>query len=196
VTGVILAGGQSQRMGKDKAFLEVAGQRIIDRTVRLFQQIFPHVMVITNTPVEYVYLGVRIATDLLPGCGALGGLHTALFLAESSHVFIAACDMPMVSLKVVEYLTGRGPRWDVVVPEIDGMLEPLHAVYSRRCLKPIEQILGHGGRKIVEFYPRVRVLRVPEEEVRVLDPQLRSFRNINTPEDLAVIEPRGARDCR
>lgn len=187
MTGAILAGGHSQRMGKDKAFLEVAGQRIIDRTVRLFQEIFSHVMVITNTPADYSYLGVRTVRDLLPGRGALGGVFTAVFFAQTDHTFLAACDMPLLSPKVVQYLIERAARWDVVVPTIGGLPEPLHAVYSRRCLKPIEEVLLRGGRKLTDFYSKVRILRVPDEEIRPLDPELLSFRNINTPEDLTAI---------
>jgi molybdopterin-guanine dinucleotide biosynthesis protein A len=175
-------------MGEDKAFLEVAGQRIIDRTVTLFQEIFSHVMVVTNTPAHYTYLGVRMVTDLLPGRGALGGLFTALFFAPTDHIFIVACDMPMLSAEVIKNLTERGSRWDVIVPVIRGYLEPLHAVYSRRCLRQVEELLRRGERKVVDFYPRVRVLRVPEGEIHALDPDFLSFRNVNTPEDLAAVQ--------
>jgi molybdopterin-guanine dinucleotide biosynthesis protein A len=188
VTGVILAGGLSRRMGQDKAMVEIHGARIIDRSVALLQHLFGRVMVVTNSPALYAHLGVSLVGDLMPGRGALGGLHAALFLAPTPRIFVAACDMPFLNPAVIEWLARCPSRWDVVVPKVRGYLEPLHAVYSRRCLKPVEEFLNTGGRKIVDFYPRVRVKEAPEEEFLPLDPELRSFLNINTPEDLSAIQ--------
>jgi molybdopterin-guanine dinucleotide biosynthesis protein A len=175
-------------MGRDKALVEIDGVRIIDRCVALLQRLFAHVMVVTNSPASYAHLGVSMVADLMPGHGALGGLHSALYLASTSRIFVLACDMPYVDPALVGYLARQPARWDVVVPRVRGYLEPLHAVYSRRCIKPIEELLKGGGRKIIDVYPRVRVRQVPEEEIRPLDPELRSFLNINTPADLAAID--------
>jgi molybdopterin-guanine dinucleotide biosynthesis protein A len=184
VTGAILAGGLSKRMGKDKSLLEVGGKRVIDRTVELFGSVFSCVIIITPDPVTYAYLGVRMAADLLPGHGALSGIHSALFHATTSHVFVVACDMPMLNPMVIRHIIEPPGRWDVVVPRIGDYLEPLHARYARTCLKPIEQSLSGGSRKITDFFEKVQVKYVQEEELRSLDPDLLSFRNINTPEDL------------
>jgi molybdopterin-guanine dinucleotide biosynthesis protein A len=175
-------------MGKDKALLEVGGKRVIDRTVSLFRELFSYVLIITPNPADYAYLGVRIASDLTPGQGALGGLHAALLYASTSDVFVVACDMPMLNPGLIRHLNQQPQRWDVVVPQIGEYLEPLHARYSRRCLKPIEDTLSKGARRITHFYHKVRVRYVPEEDLRSLDPALLSFRNINTPEDLDAFQ--------
>ncbi|MGQ9655534.1 MAG: molybdenum cofactor guanylyltransferase [Thermodesulfobacteriota bacterium] len=188
MTGAILAGGQSRRMGTDKAFLEVGGRRIIDRTVELLGPLFPQLLLVTNNPVGYAYLGIRMVSDLLPGRGALGGLYTALFFSTTQHVFVVACDMPFLRVEVIRHLLRQSQRWDVVVPQMGDHVEPLHAVYSRRCLPHVEALLQKGGRKVMDFYSSVRVLRVPEQEIRALDPELLSFRNVNTPEEIRVIQ--------
>lgn len=188
MTGAILAGGQSRRMGTDKAFLEVGGRRIIDRTVELLGPLFPQLLLVTNNPVGYAYLGIRMVSDLLPGRGALGGLYTALFFSTTQRVFVVACDMPFLRVEVIRHLLRQSQKWDVVVPQMGDHVEPLHAVYSRRCLPHVEALLQRGGRKVMDFYPSVRVLRVPEEEIRALDPELLSFRNVNTPEEIRAIQ--------
>jgi molybdopterin-guanine dinucleotide biosynthesis protein A len=188
MTGAILAGGLSRRMGTDKALLEVGGHRVIDRTVHLFQEIFSQVLIITPNPVNYAYLGVRMAADLFPGRGALGGLHAAIFYATTPHVFVAACDMPMLHRGLIEHLIQQPTRWDIIVPQIGQNLEPLHARYARACLKTIEGALLRGGHRIKDFYRKMRVKYVPEEELRSLDSELLSFRNINTPEDLDAFQ--------
>ena len=168
----------------DKALLEVGGNRVIDRTVGLLQEICSQVIIISPNPSNYAYLGVRMDSDLLPERGALGGLHAAIFYATTSHVFVVACDMPMLNRALVEHLIHQPSRWDIIVPQIGLNLEPLHARYARTCLKPIEDALSRGSRKITDFYVKMRVKYVPEEELRSLDPELLSFRNINTPKDL------------
>lgn len=188
MTGAILAGGESRRMGRDKAFLEVGGQRIIDRTVELLAPLFPQLLLVTNNAADYAYLGIRMVSDLLPGRGALGGLYTALFFSTTQHVFVVACDMPLLKAEVIRHLLDQPHKWDVVVPQMGDHVEPLHAVYSRRCLPHVEALLQEGGRKVMDFYSRVRVLRVPEEEIRALDPELLSFRNVNTPEEVRAIQ--------
>ncbi len=188
MTGVVLAGGQSRRMGTDKALLPVGGRSIIQRIVEVLHGVFPHLLVVTNTPADYAFLGIRMVADLLPGYGALGGLHAALFHAPTPLAFVVACDMPFLNPEVIRLLISEAKGWDVVVPRLGGHLEPLHAVYSRRCLKPLESLLEQGGRKLIDLYPRVRVREVKEEDVRSVDPQLLSFLNINTVEELKAIQ--------
>jgi molybdopterin-guanine dinucleotide biosynthesis protein A len=175
-------------MGQDKAFLEIGGQRIIDRTVNTLRGIFSSVLIITNNPAPYVYLGVRTAVDLIPNGGALGGLYTALFMTQSPNAFVVGCDMPFLNPDVIRYMLSRASSWDVVVPRVNGYFEPLHAVYARRCLAPIRRLMQRNGRKISDFYPQVRVLYVEADEIRDLDPKRLTFRNINSPDDLLAIE--------
>ena len=188
MTGAILAGGRSRRMGGgDKALLEVDGRPMIERTALLFEKLFSHRMIVTDKHADYAFLGIRMVSDLIPGLGVLGGLFTALFFSETQHVFVTGCDMPFLQENVIRLLMERRRKWDVVVPKVGPNYEPLHAVYSKKCIPHIETVLLKGGRKIVDFYDKVKVRPVPEADIRAPDPELLSFRNVNTPEDLAAI---------
>jgi molybdopterin-guanine dinucleotide biosynthesis protein A len=184
ITGIILAGGRNLRMGKNKAFLEVNGRRIIDRTKDLFLEIFDEVLIVTNAPLEYVDLNLRLVADLETGKGSLGGVYTGLFHSSFSRAFVAACDMPFLEPPLIRRLMELAPDYDIVIPRTADGLQPLHAVYSRGCLPPMEELLRRNNLKIIDFFPRVKVREVPPEEIRAFDPGLKAFLNINTPEDL------------
>lgn len=188
MTGFVLAGGKSSRMGTDKALLRLGSKTIIERVVEVIGLVCDPVILVTNSPSSYSFLGLEIVGDLLPGRGALGGLHSALFFSPTPRALVVGCDMPLLNTDLLRYLATRSERWEVVVPRVGQWLEPLHAIYSKSCLRPAEQLLLAGGRRITEFYPRVRVLEVTEEELRRMDPELRSLVNVNTPEDLARLE--------
>lgn len=183
VTGVILAGGKSSRMGKNKALLEIGGERIIDKAVSLFKSFFKEVILVTNTPEEYAGLDVRVVTDIFPGKGSLGGIYTGLVYASCDYSFIASCDMPFLKRELIEYLISIKDDFDVVVPRLRSGHEPLHAVYSRRCLKPIEVLIKKDDLRIIGFYPEVRVKEVSEDELAPFNSEPSPFVNINTPED-------------
>ena len=187
MTGVILSGGKNRRMGENKAFLAINGERLIDRTVRLFRSIFKEVIIVTTDPTDYLDQPAVIVTDILPDKGALGGIYTGLFFAREQHVFVSACDMPFLSLPLLRYMVSLAAGCDVVVPAVGDWLEPLHAIYGKACLGPIERMLEAGERKIVRFFPEVRVRVVQEAEIDRLDPQRLSFLNVNTPEDWDTI---------
>jgi molybdopterin-guanine dinucleotide biosynthesis protein A len=191
-TGIILAGGKNLRMGKNKAFLEVNGQRIIDRTANLLRGIFDEVILVTNDPLDYLDLNLRTVTDLFPERGSLGGIYTGLFHASCAHAFVAACDMPFLQAALVRYLIDLSPGFDIVIPRTDDGFQPLHAVYSQRCLPFIEDLLRRDILKIIDFFPKVKKREVPAEEIRRFDPGIRSFLNINTPEDLTRIQSSSA----
>lgn len=191
MTGVILAGGQSRRMGQDKALLHIGRRTIIERVVEVLSRVCDPLLVVTNSPSSYAFLGLEMLGDLLPGRGALGGIYSALFFSPTPRAFVVACDMPLLNPDLISHLLAQPSRWDVVVPRVGEWLEPLHAVYSRRCLPRVEELLLAGGRKITDFYSRVRVLEVPEEDLRRVDPELRSLMNVNTREDLARLEDSG-----
>src|SRR3990172_12713979 len=183
VTGIILAGGKSRRMGRNKALLDFGGRSIIEHTVDLFKSIFPEVILVTNTPEEYANLGIKIVTDIFPGKGSLGGIYTGLFHSSHDYSFIASCDMPFLKRELIEFLIGLKDGYDVVVPRLKDGHEPLHAVYSKRCLKPIKSMINKGDLRIIGFYPEVKVREVSEEELAPFNPEPSSFMNINTPED-------------
>ena len=187
MTGVILAGGKSKRMGRNKAFLEINGQRMIDQIVDVFKDTFAEVFLVTNTPFEYLHLDIRIVADLIPSKGALGGIYTGLFFSSFQHVFVAACDMPFLNREFIDYMVSKVDNFDIVVPRSRDGLEPLHAIYSKRCSTHIDALLGLNDLKITSFYPKVRVREISSKEILTFDPKSSLFFNVNTTEDLEKV---------
>lgn len=183
MTGVILAGGKSSRMGSNKALLPYRGGRFIEAIYRQLSPLFEEVLVVTNTPEQYAFLGCRMVADLYQGAGALAGLHAGLFHSRTPHIFAVACDMPYLNDDVIRTLAARRGQSDVIIPEGKNGLEPLHAVYCRCCLPAMESALHTGKRRLISFLPEVTVTTIPGETIRFVDPDLDSFRNINTPAD-------------
>ena len=184
MTGVILSGGKNRRMGENKAFLRIEGERLIDRTVRLFKAVFREGIIVTASPLDYLDQPAAIVTDILPEKGALGGLYTGLFFALDEYAFIAACDMPFLNRAFVEYMIRQTAGYDIVVPAPPDGLQPLHAVYARRSLPVIRSLLDRNRLQIKELYPSQKLLKIPPEVLRSFDPEGRMFLNVNTPEDL------------
>jgi len=183
VTGVILAGGQSSRMGSNKALLPYRGGRFIESIYRQLSPLFEELLLVTNTPEQYAFLGCRMVPDLYPGIGALAGLHAGLSGSLTPHIFAVACDMPYLNDNLIKALLARRHQADVVIPESGHGLEPLHAVYSQECLLPMEQALRSRNRRIVSFFPQVRVHTFASNHVATIDQDFLSFSNINTPSD-------------
>jgi molybdenum cofactor guanylyltransferase len=189
MTGIILSGGGNTRMGQNKAFLRIGGERLIDRAVLLFRSLFREVIIVTANPLDYLDQDAAIVTDLLPGKGALGGLYTGLFYAADEYAFVAACDIPFLNRSFLEYMMSLSIDYDIVVPAPPDGLQPLHAVYSRRCLPSIRSLLDRNRLQIKEFYPGHRILRISPKVLRSFDPEGRMFLNVNTPEDLRNLPP-------
>jgi len=185
ISCIVLAGGKSHRLGRDKAFLEIGGTPLIERVTERLKQVGDEVLLVTNNLEPFAYLQLPVIKDVHPGQGVLGGLYTGLRAARHQYSLVVACDMPFLDPKLLRYMVILAPGHDVVIPCVRGMYEPLHAIYSQDCVGPIERVLAQGKRRIVDFFPAVRVRYVSEEEVSILDPQLLSFFNINTPEDLS-----------
>ena len=183
VTGAILAGGKSLRMGSDKALLPHHGGRLIEAIHRRMAELFEEVIVVTGAPGRYDFLPCRRVPDRFEGMGALGGIHSALVHSGTDLVFVVACDMPTWSGELVRHLCGLAEGADAVVPEGEKGLEPLHAVYRKSALPAIEKSLRNGERRVITLFDRVRIRRVAAEEVSRVDPSHDAFRNINTPED-------------
>lgn len=193
VTGVVLAGGLSTRMGTNKALLEVGGVRLIDGAAATLRALFPEVLVIANDPAPYAGLGLPILPDLIPGKGPLGGLYTAVSAASHPHAFCLACDMPFANPTLIRYLAGLAEGHDVVVPRAAEGVQPLHAVYGKGCLEAMRRQIEADHLKIDRLYAAVRVRYVDEAEMRPYDPELLSFWNLNTREELALAQARRAR---
>ncbi|MBI3584687.1 MAG: molybdenum cofactor guanylyltransferase [Nitrospinae bacterium] len=182
MTGVILAGGRNSRIGLKKAFLEIGGKRIIDRTAEIYKRIFKEILIISNTPHEYKYLGVKVYTDLIPHRGSLGGIYTGIYYLKSDCVFFAACDMPFLDEKVIRHIISKTDDYDVIVPYFKHRLHPLHAVYSKRCLPAIKNMVVGERLKIKDLFSKSNRLKIK----RITDiPETKPspFFNINTTKD-------------
>ncbi len=183
VTGAILSGGPSSRMGCDKALLPYRGGRFIEAIHRKMAELFEEVIVVGSEPGQYDFMPCRLVPDLFPGMGALAGIHSALFHSDTDRVFVVACDMPHIKGELIRYLCGFGGEADVVVPEGESGPEPLYAVYGKGALPALEQALRDGRKGLCSFHEGLRVHRVGRDTVESIDPDMSSFRNINTPED-------------
>jgi molybdenum cofactor guanylyltransferase len=185
VTGAILAGGRSRRMGSNKALLPFGGRPLIAHALEILRPLFAEVLIVANEPPLYAAFGVPVHSDRIPDKGPLGGIYTALAWSGHPRTFCLACDMPLASPAVIARLCRLAPDIDVVVPHSSKGYEPLHAVYSRSCLPHLERMLCEDRLRVDELFSAVRVCRVDVEEFRPFDPCLASFLNLNTPEELA-----------
>lgn len=187
VTLAVLAGGASTRMGQNKALLPVRGRPLIAHILERLRPIADDMLVVTRTPDVYAFLNVPISTDYFQGVGPLAGLHAALKDARGDLVAVVGCDMPFVQPEVFAHLIGRATDVDVVMPRPLGREEPLHAVYRRAtCLPAVESVIRANKRRLIAFLPLVRVRYVEEQDLRDAGLDLRSFINVNTPEEWAA----------
>ena len=185
VSAAIMAGGKSKRMGQDKAWIELDGEPLIRRVANVLAQVADEVIIVANDP-KYATLGFRVVPDRFPDGGALGGIATGVSSATHDRVLVAACDMPFLSAEVWRVLLEHRYEADVVIPKIGGEFETLHALYTKACVAPMERALAAGKLRVISFFDDVRVQAIEERELRVADPTLRSFTNVNTPEELAT----------
>jgi molybdenum cofactor guanylyltransferase len=186
VTGILLAGGKSRRMGEDKRFMLVGQRTLFERSCAVLRQLFDQVCVVIAQDSPALQTEVPVVRDLIPDCGSLGGLYTGLRLAKTQHIFLAACDMPFIHTGLVRHLIGLRDDADVVLASWNNQLQPTHAVYSRDCLPVLEELIHRRELKIQNMiaHPLLRARLVTEAEVRRIDFEGRSFLNINTPSDL------------
>jgi molybdopterin-guanine dinucleotide biosynthesis protein A len=195
IAGVILSGGKNTRMGANKAFLEVDGERMIDRAVRVLRGVCGEILIVTNEPLEYLDLDTAVVTDIFKGKGPLAGIHAGLFHASAPRVFVCACDMPHLDTPFIRHLASLAEGHDIVVPVRDGRPEPLHAVYSRNCLPAIRRLLERDERKVTGFYKGFRLRAVGEAETAPFFRGRDPFFNVNTRKELQAAErPPGSPD--
>jgi len=189
----IQAGGQSSRMGQDKALKLFLGHPLIQRVIERLQPIADELLVTTNHPEDYAFLNLPLFMDLKPGRGALGGLYTALFSAQHSIVAVAACDMPFANAELFKAASDIlvKEEADVVIAKTDEGYEPLHAVYRREtCIAAIESAIASDKWRMDSWFPQVKMRLLTREEINRYDPQGVAFSNINTPEEFAQAEQR------
>ena len=184
ISAAIMAGGKSKRMGQDKAWIELDGEPLIKRVAIVLGQVADEVIVVANEP-RYASLGLRVVKDGYPEGGALGGIATGVGAATHDTVLVAACDMPFLSANVWRALLGHAGEADVVIPRVGSELQPLHALYTKACVPHMARALAENRLRVIAFFDQVRVLPIEEPELRAVDPTLRAFTNVNTPEELA-----------
>ena len=186
VSAAIMAGGKSRRMGRDKAWLDLGdGRPIVRRVIEVMSEVADEVFLVANDE-RYRSLGLRVVPDRFPEGGALGGIATGVGAAAHDRVLVAACDMPFLVPGVFRLLVERSDGADAVVPKVGDDLETLHALYAKACLPAMERALAAGKLRVVSFFGDVRLRILQEAELRAVDPDLRSFTNVNTPEELAA----------
>lgn len=188
VTGVLLAGGKSRRMGEDKRYLVVGEQTLLERGLGVLRSIFQKVLVVIAQDSPPLDVDARVVRDLVPDCGGLGGLHSGLTEATTPYIFVVACDMPFLDPAVIAQFTSRRSTADIVMAKLAARLHPMHALYGKRCLPAVEQMIRARQLKIQEIvsHASLRVQYVTEADLLTTDPSGRSFHNVNTPADLEL----------
>ncbi len=187
ISGIILAGGNAKRMeGNKKAFLEVGGRRIIERLLEVYREIFDDIVIVTNTPSDFIEFDAVIVPDIIDRRSSMAGIHAGLFYAVNDMAFVSACDTPFLKKSMIELvISSMKPHYDSVMPvHGNGFLEPLCAAYSRRLVRIFSKSLSSNILTIRDSLSERRVITIPEEKIKKADPGLLSFFNINTPEDL------------
>jgi molybdopterin-guanine dinucleotide biosynthesis protein A len=192
---VVQAGGQSRRMGRNKALEPFLGQPLIERVIARVRPVADELLLTSNPPEALAHLGLPVYGDVLPVQGALGGLYTALAIASHELVAVVACDMAFASADLLAAERDRlaTGEWDGVVPRNAKGLEPFHAVYRREpCMAAIKAALAMGLTRAYSWYDNVRMAYIEGEELAHFDPQGVTFLNVNTPEELRLAEARAS----
>lgn len=181
---LILAGGENKRLPIIKGFLELKGRKIIESNIELLNEIFDGVIISTNTPEQYFYLGMPMVGDVINYRGPMTGILSALITLEETEIFVIACDMPFLKPELIRYIVSRWTdRYEALVPVFDGKPQPLLGIYSKKLVPKMEKSIKIQQRGLREFLASIEVHYIEEEKVRELDYEGRSFVNINTIQD-------------
>ncbi|BFU93892.1 MAG: putative molybdenum cofactor guanylyltransferase [Nitrospira sp.] len=186
VTGILLAGGKSRRMGEDKRFVEIGTRTLLERSLDILRSVFQDVMIVIAQDSPELPSVVPVARDLVADCGSLGGLYTGLKRARTSRIFVVACDMPFFNQETVRYFVDLKGEADIVMAKLDNGWHPMHALYGRRCLPVMESLMAAKDLRIHRLVedPVLKSHVVTAEDLKLIDPDGRAFVNINTPADL------------
>ena len=190
LTGAVLAGGKGKRLGVPKAFIKINGERLLDSILSLFTELFETTLLISG---EYELNvsppNVKVVNDLYPSFGPIGGLITAIKNSTTQWLFMTGCDYPMLKTELIRYVSEKAlnhPQYDLVIPHVNGYYQVLHAAYNRRLEKVVEQRIGqrrYSIKSMIKFAP-IKTLVISEEEIREVDPELVSFVNLNTQDEV------------
>jgi molybdopterin-guanine dinucleotide biosynthesis protein A len=190
ISCIILAGGKSIRFGHDKVLEKIGNTSLLEQVISQVDSLSKDIIIVTAKERNFAQLAnhpkIKIASDIFPGQGSLGGIYTGLVKSDSFYNLVVAADMPFLNEPLLRYMIRVSDGFDFVLPRINNMYEPLHAIYSKNCIAPIKSILEHGKKVIVELFKYVKVRYVEAEEVDRFDPRHMSFFNINTREDLEL----------
>ena len=184
----ILAGGQSKRIGVNKALIEIGGERLIDIMIRKLSEVFSELFLITIPEHNYPDIKQKKIFDIIPNKSSLGAVYTGLIESKVSHSFFLACDMPFISIEFIKFMLKKKPDYDLLIPETDKGLQPLHAIYSKACISHIKKLMDENNFKILDFFDKVRIEYIPDKICRKFDPEGKMFLNINTIKDLKIAE--------
>ncbi|HNX28623.1 MAG TPA: molybdenum cofactor guanylyltransferase [Syntrophomonadaceae bacterium] len=183
-SGVINAGGKSSRMKFNKAFAQIDGIPIIKIIIDKFIPLFSEIIIISNEPELYEKLGYRVYADIYPGKGPVGGMHAALSYAAHEHIFILGCDMPFMDMRIAEYMLDKLGDRDSVVPRIKGYMQPMSAVYSKKCLPRLKYNLETDRLKLTRLFEELDALIIEEEELAYFGNLDELFLNVNDQDTL------------
>jgi molybdopterin-guanine dinucleotide biosynthesis protein A len=190
ISCIILAGGKSIRLGHDKVLEKFGNRSLLEHVISSVDSLGKDIIIVTTKERAFPKLAnhpkVKIIEDIFPGKGSLGGIYTGLANSESFYNLVTAADMPFLNQALLRYMIEVSDGFDFVLPRVNDLFEPLHAVYSRNCLAPMENMIKNDRRVIIELFDKVKVRFVDGTEIDRFDPQHRSFFNINTKEDLAL----------
>jgi molybdenum cofactor guanylyltransferase len=186
---IVLAGGKSSRLGRNKVTEKLGKVSLLERVINCLSSFNTEILVVvareSSIPQLEHHPAVKVVEDVYPGKGALGGVYTGLALSGSYYNLVVACDMPFLNVDLLRYMIGQAENYDVVIPRVEGgILEPLHAVYSRNCMAPIEFLLKQNRLSILELFPMMNVNYVESPQIDKFDCQHLSFFNINTEAEL------------
>lgn len=187
VTGVLLAGGKSRRMGEDKRYLLVGERTLLERSLEILEAVFEKVVVVIAQDSAFLESATSpVIRDLIPDGGSLGGLYTGLKQASTEHVFVVACDMPFLNPLVIRHFVKLRMQADIVMAKLSNGLHPMHAVYGKACLPHLERMIAARNLKIQDLANQsgLRIHFVGATELAAIDPTANSFHNVNTPADL------------
>lgn len=177
--------------GEKKALLRIGKKQVIEIILEKLKVVFDKILVIGNLNTTCPIPGVKVLIDVIPDKGPLGGIYTGLLSSKSEYNFFCACDMPFLNLDLLKFITSEANDNDAVIPVVKGFVEPLHAVYAKRCLAAIKHQLENEDLKIKSFFSKVKCKYIPEVKIRRYDPFLLSFLNLNTPEAVELVKNLG-----
>ena len=187
-SAIILAGGKSLRLGREKALERINGQILIERVINRVSSITAEVVIVTGEEkLNYIKTrknNIQIVSDIFPGKAALGAIYTGLIHISGNIGIVVACDMPFLNTDLLTYLVIKSTGYDAVIPKINHFIEPLHGIYAKTCIDTMKNLLDNNNLSVASLFKIVKTKFVHEEEINRIDPEHLSFFNINTEKDL------------